>query len=273
MRALIARLRSPRVLPNELEAWCLSRLHRRAYSILDERQLAATRRSDTVFIFGSGASLNAVSGPLWRLIAEHDTMGFNWFVRQRFVRCDYHLIREIPDDDFDRAVWKPQLGQYFDLVRSNPCFARTIFLVQSDFRALSGNRAIGFRLLPTDRRVFLWRSVRGRRAPGRSWLEGLTHGHGTLQECINAAYIMGWKRIVLAGVDLYDRRYFWLAPDEKRVNDPSPDATHKTAGGVVAALTEWADTFARDGVELLVQNPKSLLAGALRVWEPQLVQG
>jgi hypothetical protein len=256
------------VLANELEAWLLSRANRQRYHEIGGQELAASRRSDTVFIFGSGASLNAIPDHVWRYIGEHDTMGFNWFVHERFVRCDYHLIREIPDDDFNRAVWKLQLRQYFELIGSNPCFGQTIFLVQSDFRALSGNRSVGLRLLPTPNRVFFWSSVRTRREPGRNWADGLTHGHGTLQECVNAAFIMGWKRIVLAGVDLYDRRYFWLRPDEKRTTDPSPEPTHKTAlAGVVSELKRWADEFHRSGVELLVQNPKSLLAKELPVWD------
>ena len=67
----------------------------RAYRALTEEELRRTRKSDTVFIFGSGYSLNDIPPEQWREIERHDTLGFNWFVHQRFVRCDYQLIREI----------------------------------------------------------------------------------------------------------------------------------------------------------------------------------
>src|SRR3954468_13869279 len=71
------------------------RRQRRLYTALDEDALRATRRSATVFIFGSGYSLNDVAADEWRAIGQHDTVSFNYFPHQRFVRADYHLIGEL----------------------------------------------------------------------------------------------------------------------------------------------------------------------------------
>lgn len=264
-------LEAVRLLPLRLGPWLRFVGNRHAYRYVDEDELRARRRSDTVFLFGSGASLGELSDEDWANVAEHDTFGFNWFVHERFVRCDYHLIRGIPDDDRDPSVWKPQLEEYFHLIRVNPCFAETVFLVQGGFRSINGNRAIGYRLLPTDRPVFRWSTNVRATLPSRSFDEGLVHGHSTLQECINAAYILGWGRIVLAGVDLYDRRYFWLNPDETRSVDVARNATsaspHARAHGrMIEDLGAWRDWLAREGRELLVLNPESLLAGTLSVF-------
>ena len=43
--------------------------------------------------------------------------------------------------------------------------------------------------------------------------EGLRHVGGTLSDAVNAAACLGWTHIVLAGVDLYDSRYFWLGAE------------------------------------------------------------
>lgn len=250
--------------------WLRDVAHRRRYRTVGEEALRAHRRSDTVYVFGSGASLNDLSPADWQAVAQHDTFGFNWFVHERFVRCDFHLIRGIPDTDLDRRVWKPQLHEYFDLIRTNPCFAETVFLVHGGFRAINGNRAIGYRLLPDSNPVFRWRTDVRTELPNRSFAEGLVHGHSTLQEAINAAYLLGWSRIVLAGVDLYDRRYFWLPPDETRSVDvrrgaDAADSHARAASGMVETLGRWAQWLAAEGVELAVLNARSLLAAALPV--------
>lgn len=253
-----------------LGPWLRFIVNRRRYEFLDEAGLRARRRSETVVVFGSGSSLNGLSADAWEAISRHDTFGFNWFVHQHFVRCDFHLVRGIPDTDVDPDVWRPQLAQYFELIRANPRFARTVFLVHGGFRAINGNRAIGYGLLPYENPVFRWRTNRDSDLPSRSFAGGLVHGHSTLQECINAAYLLGWTRIVLAGVDLYDRRYFWLSPHETRSVDlrrgaVASDVHSRAESGIVAALARWREWLEAEGVALTVLNPRSLLAEALPV--------
>lgn len=255
-----------------LPPWLRYLRARRAYRLVGPDELRARRRSDTVFVFGSGASLNEVPAEEWERIARHDTFGFNWFVHERFVRCDFHLIRGIPDTDLDPAVWKPQLAEYFRLIADNPCYAETAFLVHGGFRAINGNRALGYRLLPADRPVLRWRSKRAPvdASPSRSFADGLVHGHSTIQEAINACFLLGWRRIVLAGVDLYDRRYFWLPPEKARSVDvrrgaDAADPHNRATSGMVATLGGWREWLLREGVELEVYNPRSLLAEVLPV--------
>jgi hypothetical protein len=261
-----------RLFPLRLGPWLRFQANRRAYRVLDEEQLRRTRRSDTVFVFGSGASLNELADDEWGRIAAHDTLGFNWWVHQRFVRTDYHLIRGIPDTDLDPDVWRPQLTEYFRLIRTNPLFAETVFLVHSGFRAINGNRAIGYRLLPERNPVFLWRTRMGVELPSRSFADGLVHGQSTLLEAVNFAYLLGWKRIVLVGVDLYDRRYFWLPTGATRSVDERREATaadpHFQAGtGLVETLGAWRASLRAEGVELEVYNPRSLLAAAVPLYD------
>jgi hypothetical protein len=255
-----------RYFPTRFAAWTACRRRLSRYQVLNENELKQTRKSDTVFVFGSGYSLHDLTPEEWRAIEEHDTVGFNWFVHQRFVRCDYQLIREITNKDLDERVWRADLDRYFDLLKSNPKFSRTVLLIQTGFRAMNGNRAIGLGLAPSDRPVFLWRS-HSRDAPTTSLSDGLSHGRGTLADSVNFAYVMGWKTIVLVGVDLYDRRYFWLGANQPRPEDPEIDRPHRTTlGGVVESLGRWRELFERSGVRLFVYNPKSLLATVLPIW-------
>jgi hypothetical protein len=261
---------SARLLPVRMRPWLLARRNLKRYVVLDEAGVRATRHDDKLFVFGSGSSLNELTAEEVAEIERHETLGFNWFVRQEFVRCDYHLIRGIPDTDLDRRVWQPQLDEYFRLLAGNPRFANTIYLVQRGFRATNGNRAIGLRRLPEGSRIYRWRTIDDAGAPSENLSEGLVHGHSTLQECINFAYLVGWREIVLVGVDLYDRRYFWLDSSETRSVDErrgasAADRHTQAASGLVDTLDRWARWLAERDVRLTVYNPRSLLAGTVPV--------
>ena len=259
-------LHAARRFPTTLAAWLALYRGISRYTVIDEAAVRATRKSDTIFIFGSGYSLNDITPEGWREIARHDTLGFNFFVHQNFIRMDYHLVREVARQDIgDR--WKADAAEYFGMAKASPHYANTIYLVQSGFRAINGNRVIGHGFMPVANRVFLWRTIIGQHLPSESIDRGLVHGQGTLAECINFAALMGWKRIVLAGVDLYDRRYFWLPKDQPREMNNSVDVTHSTAlNGLVELMRDWKAYYDARGIELYVHNPRSLLAQVMPVW-------
>ena len=62
------------------------------YNCLSVEQIADRKKSDKLYIFGSGWSLNNISKEEWRRISEHDTMGFNAFIRQNWIPLTFHLV-------------------------------------------------------------------------------------------------------------------------------------------------------------------------------------
>jgi hypothetical protein len=213
-----------------------------------------------VFIFGSGRSLLDVSESQWTHIAAHNTVSLREFPRQSFVRADYHVTGEVDD-----------LDVYARRLRDHPLYARTIFVVQEGWRATAGNRLIGRGLLPSGARVFRYRRTqRGKYAPpSTDFNRGLVHGHGTIVGVVNFAALMGWRDIVLAGVDLYDKAYFWLPAGETRGYE-KPGVTHTSrftgSDDIVSMLSRWRGILEARGTRLLVLNPRSLLAAALPVY-------
>lgn len=237
---------------------------------LSETDLRSLRKSDTVFVFGSGASLNDISAAEWRHIEGHDTFGFNWFVHQRFVRCDFHLIRQIADSN-ERSVWEPQTREYFRLLEAQQ-FRDTVLIVQHELRARGLNLAFELGVFPLARRVFTYRTS-GSRQLSKSFAGGLSHGSSTLLDTVNAAFLAGWTSIVLVGIDLYDRRYFWLPEGETRPVDRARGATaaeahSQASAGLTETLSAWAAELERSGVRMSVYNPRSLLAEKLPMYHP-----
>lgn len=263
-----------------IDAVMRERLHRSSYVSLDEQALQASRKSDTVYVFGSGYSLNEITPAQWQTIAQHDTFGFNMSIHQRWVRMDYHLLRGGVEGS--PVKWRLYAEDFCRTIEANPKFQDTILLLQGDYYGQFGNQLVGYRLLRPGARVFRFRTAREDGLPTHSFRDGLRHMAGTLTDAINAAILTGWQNIVLLGVDLYDSRYFWLQPDEVLDLDPvtgllrvastnlrglsAGDPHSTTANGIVRTLGEWREHLAREhGVSLSVANPRSLLAAVMPV--------
>jgi hypothetical protein len=248
------------------------RRHRRRYDALTEDGLRATRRSDRVFIFGSGYSINAITAAEWEEIGAHDTFSFNYFPHQRFVRADYHMIGElVTGNDLRRSEWEPALREYARLVAENPLYERTVVLLQAGWSAFQSNRMVALELLRPGTRIFRYRrTARGvYRPPSSSFAEGLVHGAATLVGCVNFAVLMGWREIVLAGVDLADSRYFWLPYDATRadmVGVVPHDQPYPMVQPLIAHLAQWVPLLGARGIRLSVYNPRSLLAAVMPVF-------
>lgn len=241
-------------------AWVGDRRARGAYRHLSEAELLATRTSDTVFILGSGKSILDIPEDRWLAMEQFQTVSFSQFARQSFVRADYHVHGEIYGID-DYARW----------FHVNPKYASTIHVVQEGWPAHASNELVARKRLPDSARVFRYRrTARARNAPpSRRFRSGLAHGFNSALSVTNFALLMGWTRIVLVGVDLYDREYFWLKRGERREDEEDflavDDAFHH-AERIVPMFERWRGIVEPSGVQLQIYNPRSILADVLDVF-------
>jgi hypothetical protein len=256
----------------------------RAYRRLTPADVARCRRSDTVFVFGSGYSLNDLTPAEWRHFAAHDVFGFSGFVHQRWLRTDFHLVRGWDEAPEGLARRSASAAAYGRMIRENPYFEDTLYILHGDFGSMTTHTLVGDRLLPAGARICWYRTAArldGR--PSEAWAKGITHGPGTLADVVNVAYLLGWKRIVLVGVDMYDSRYFWGPPDatlgfnergEFTAVTPATEHAvrwderhHASRNGVIELLGAWTRTFAARGVTVSVYNPHSLLRDVMPVYD------
>jgi hypothetical protein len=249
----------PRNLVRLSRLYARDRLARRAYRMLSVEELLATRKSETAFVFGSGRSLLDIEPEAWARMADHDTVSLREFPRQRWIRADYHISSEI---DFPK--------EYAARIRANPLYADTIFVVHGGLRAERGNELLARRLLPEGARVFRYvRTNRGAYAPPSRDPRRLVHGANSIMDATNLAVALGHRRIVLVGADYYNKEYFWLPPGETRSYEQegfTAGSLFSGAEAVTEMLGDWHDLLSREGVELSVYNPRSLLARRLPVF-------
>jgi hypothetical protein len=220
------------VLLRTYHAWYLrteiSRLHRASKladtPLLDDLDLSHLKASDSVFILGSGPSINEISDPCWSYITQHDTLGFNWWPLHRVVpkiyvfesletNCElfpyFMKMFERRAHDYRRTV------KIVSDVEDSDSKGQLLYAAPEEFRL---NMYVGLGVPVIARNVEELRRglrfIRGKGvfAPGRSahWL--FKYG-GSVTAMISLALRMGYKRIVLCGVDLGLQEYFYQNPE------------------------------------------------------------
>ena len=178
--------------------------------------------------------------------------------------------------------WEAHSQAFANVLNANEYFKDTILILQGEYLAQFTNSLIGCGHIRPGTRIFRYRTARGAKTPTRRFKDGLAHAVGTLSDAVNFAYCMGWKKLVLVGVDLYDSRYFWLRNNETLAVDAKTgmlvvaemntrgirfDGKHNAVNnGIVEAVAGWREFLERDKVTMSLYNPRSLLRDVLPLY-------
>lgn len=249
--------------------------------------LADLKTSDTVFILGSGWSINGITEAGWETISECDSFGFNYWIAHPHVPSLY----------FFEAIDPVQPDEVCaDLIsRSLPLFAQIVHDRAEDYRGVpklltdyTPARAHSLEMLPE---AWLEEVSAIRTAPAfartgaefKTALKALEAGgvfdrqdlkyvlkyRATIVMLVSLAARMGYRRIVLCGIDMTDPRYFYETDDYPllagfRSSPPGP--THPTIEEIpmMANVPECLDAMEHvilkpRGLELFVENRSSAL--------------
>jgi len=209
---------------------------------LGDFDLGRIKSSDTLFVLGSGASINHIPAERWKTIARHDTVGFNFWLFHPFVPKIYFfesLARDNPayrtllDALAERADgyaetlkvimdMEPPRESLFELpagIRRNLYAAKTISMLARNEREIAAAVA------------YLVRTGAFRQTHN---FDSLLKYNGTVSSVISLGARMGYRRIVLCGIDMTRAEYFYqdAALYPERQNIPwlprDRDAKHHT---------------------------------------------
>lgn len=238
-----------------------------------ERQRVENKKlkNPTLYIMGSGYSINEISKEEWKKIrASGKVFSYNNFYRGQFVPIDYHLLKDVRYGSMLNKKNRLDIRDDMNLMTSNPYFKNTNYfifvqvekLLKAPYLAIRGCAYIYFltKLLNSSKSRVGFFSHIDSTVPQKS-IRGLPFKDKetvTICELINIGMLMGFKEIILVGVDLYDFRYFW----QKEAFKPGP---HDIAEPMVNLMKKWRGLVKKQGVELYVYNPKSLLNKVLPV--------
>lgn len=243
---------------------------------LDFATLLPIKKSDTVFLLGSGSSINGISDAQWRAIAHHDSFGFNFWLAHPHVPSLYSFecaggetfakLVELAQQRQDYAAIPKIVTNVipvpYDYVRKLPETWQKSTYTAHVSSTISRNehelhQAIRYLM---EEGVFSPRT-----GPGY-----LFKCRASITMLITLAYKMGYKNIVLCGIDLNNAAYFYedaqRYPNMVGFRSSSKGVVHDTqrkvewtssAGDIIVALRDLV--LAPNGVTLYVQSDTSTL--------------
>ena len=250
------------------------------YTVLSTEDIMARKRSSTLVILGSGASINDISDSQWQFIARHDSIGFNfWFVHS-FVPTFYHV--EYLRDQYELVNYSAIMKGVEKRYREVP------FLMSSNTANTGWHPKYRPEVFPQNVKLYVYphfiiKSIPRDRAIEPSDFGDLTANlgeapyivRGSLTTLVHIGFQMKHERIILAGVDLNNQRYFyddfncmkWRTNQSSRKNSNHPT----TAGredkyhAVDTFLPAFNEIVLKpNGTELFIASKSSLLYPRLR---------
>lgn len=173
---------------------------------LSDNYVDRKKCSDTLFILGSGESVNFLTIDQWNVIKKHNTLAFNYFFAHDFVP-DYYMI--------ELNKW-PAMHKYFNCIARQK-YQEVDMFIQYE-HALSAQ--YDFTQYPYQNKLYVHIPYR---LPSSSLQQlkcalnylmkkentQILYHHSSHTDCaIIQGVNMGYKKIVLVGVDLNGSPYF-----------------------------------------------------------------
>jgi hypothetical protein len=178
------------------------------------KNLSKFKKSNTLFILGSGPSINLVSERNWEKIAKADSIGFNKFMAHNFVPTFYHSEAEMSYLDTTIEVFNIRKKDFknipiifnawhWDIINNGIKDLNFLnkenlyFSIPRRYTGLNENEL-------SDMLYKIYNNILYRKETF------LFHHSSSLILMITFAVMMQYKEIVLIGFDLYDNNYFYL---------------------------------------------------------------
>ena len=236
------------------------------------------RKKTSVMICGSGWSLNNISEKQWSEFENsYDIFSFNAFKISNYCNITFHLVREFESYFLYKRVSRlsscfnfKEIKKYDHEIKSNPYMDKAELIVLHDRK--SGQAILWRWMASLKHKTLSFYSNHSDRLlnwPPSNSMQNIPHSCSTLNDCINICYLMGYEEILLAGVDLNDRRYFYLEKDESRdfdmKNTKNFNDRHATADTMIAQIRLWRNFLEPKGIRLLCQNSNSLLSEVIGI--------
>lgn len=240
-----------------------------------ELNVSQCKSSDTLFLMGSGESINDITTEEWQSIKSHDSLGFNFWLIHEFVP-DYYM--------FEAAIYPGRSSVLYDLlkVRENDYSnIPWIGLYMGDDKTktflskfpehIKQNIYMSNVRIPGDTRESFRKAIKIINFLKLYKANLLLTRRGTIIRAILFGLSMNYKKIVLCGVDLNNTKYFYEHDQYTKKNIPIPKniqtgVVHKTIDPTYGELTvdvaveEINEHLLKpNGVELYIGSKKSAL--------------
>lgn len=268
--------------------WLRSQARQSGYLLANRDILSKNKTSDTLFILGSGPSINAINSQGWNEISRHNSIGFNYFLSHPFVPTFFHMELLRKDMEMFSGCYSLRREAY----KYVPFMINYHFLTYDNLKPADLD-FIDHKLITVPRMYVEARPEDLARVVdfSQNHIESLDddfllHYRGSLCLMISFGILLGYKKIVLVGVDLNSPDYFYC--DERYANAGTQalrqrrcqsmtvsNSLHATADPSFIPSTITIDrvlhilddtVLRRRGIDLFVYNKDSLLYPSFPAW-------
>lgn len=270
----------PKLLAPLVQLKRCSRRHRRFRTLVRDRiqphfrhdvtrlAPASFKRSDTLFVLGSGSSVSMLTPAQWEVIREHDTLGLSFWLYHDFVPTwfVFELSRN-PEHT-------PALFELIERRATDYANVPVIFndVIQAEIREPGWEKHLPFTRLPRFHALHNI-GIPGDTIPALERTLHRYHHAGVFHPCddlwylpkrraslpmlVAFALLCGYQRVVLCGVDLHGG-YFYETPEFQRPGWPVIAAP---AGSVHSTVTQAGGPPGVDEVLLAMHRVLGPLRG------------
>jgi len=221
------------------------------------------KKSNTVVIYGSGYSLNEIASSQWEELGKFDSIGFNFFVLQKWIDPTFLIVGDIRPEkslEFSGRNIKNTYEKYYSHIHGR--YQDSLFIVRDDqLKMLPGEFAQTYKYFVVERSANI-------KHFGKK-MDTMWYGQSTLFSALDWAFKMRYDEVIFAGVDLYDYRFFWLphdtrrepgTPEEKpRWADRKLNKKHPIHKKTLGWFKDYAKVVKGFGIKLFSYNDRSLL--------------
>ncbi|MEX2411819.1 MAG: hypothetical protein WD607_10720 [Candidatus Paceibacterota bacterium] len=252
------------------------------------------KTSDTVFILGSGPSINNITESQWNKIAECDSIGFNYWFAHNFVPDMY--VFQIPVTDSAKVKMASILTDKFDQYKNIPFILRGSGLANGHLSSAKELKYLLQKLklyylceYPISSRCSISPDLLFRYMDALGFMtygnisEFIPKWRSTIGLILMLVYQMGYKNIVLCGIDMQDNDHFWdygsLTDIKQKYQLPHPvvsntkniksftdkNRSKNTVPKYIYSLRDWFKE--KSDVNVYVGNEKTVLYPKINLFE------
>lgn len=253
------------------------------------------KKSDTIFILGSGSTINEINEKQWKNIKKHSTIGFNYFMFHNFIP-DSYLIE--PERVKDLLLCK----NLINLIKKKKKYLSKTKIIMHRMGCYKiikyclKNYSIDFKLFtPFDfgfkTNIQIKKFLNSSLIKFSNYFFLPAQGCASVERIVLSAYLHGFKNIVLCGVDLNNNEYFFYKKTKyenelkknaqiikifnKKHHAKNIHATNdvnKAKKGIAVSeiLKIYNAHFKKNNVNLFVLNKKSALSKFLPIYNFKL---
>ena len=240
------------------------------------------KNSDTLFILGSGESINSIK--IWDKIRKHDSVGFNYFIFNDFVPNFYIFESTYPEYEDEYNAQLSLIEKKINKFKSIKVFLKISRGFEGIKKILDKN-SINYKLLfelnfNSNNVEELKTKITHKKYNLVKDFLLLGQGVASIERLCLKAFFSGYKKIVLCGVDLNNSRYFFeknqlFTEDLKKISNKimiSKDMVHKgnnhitsdtkyCKGGIVVqdVLSIYQKYVFKNKSQIFVESENSLL--------------